>query len=98
MPSPALPIPINPTNRVRLFRIYTDLSGRPLSGRVTVTGTTHTRTGDAVVLASPTVIDLVDGTLSVMLPPDTYDLTADLLSVDRVESTHLETVTLGGTE
>ncbi len=52
---------------------YRDTLDRPMSGRVTIT-VTGRRDG--------VVVDLVDGVLDVSLPPNTYELYAQLRTVD----------------
>ena len=96
MPKDALPIPKNTVDasRIRLTRRYADLIGRPLKGNVTITGEEVTTEGVSVVLPNATTVPLANGVLDVHLPPGRYTLVVDAYTVDRVESSYTETVTL----
>lgn len=96
MPQEALPIPHDPMNRslIEFRREYRDLLQRPMKGRVTLTGSQSSSSGVRHVLPAPVTIELVDGLLDVRLPADTYTITADLWSVDDVQSRDEDTVTL----
>lgn len=96
MAVPARPIPNSPvdSSKIRLIRRFHDLAGRPLIGRTTITGTVVTQAGGSVIVPGASSVDLVDGVLDVQLPPDTYHLLTEAYSVDRIASTHEETVTL----
>lgn len=98
MPRPVVTVPRDQMKRIRLVRQFHDLAGQALIGAVVVTGSATTRMGSSVVVEKATRLPLVDGVLDVMLPPDTYQLVGDFVSVDRVQSEYAETVTLGGPE
>lgn len=67
-------------------REYRDPLGRPYTGRVTITGTGEQRVGLPV--------DLVDGAINVVLPPDTYRLFAQLRTEDGERLVQVNDVTL----
>lgn len=79
---------------VQLRRVYRDPLGRPLSGQVTLLGATRHTHGGAVVPPTPVTVTLVSGVLNVQLPPDTYQLSAQLRTVDGERATDRDTVTL----
>lgn len=96
MPADALPVPrATPhAGAVRYRRAYVDTLGRPLTGRVAITGTTRREVGQTVVIPSAVMVDLVGGELDVSLPPDTYELTAALRNVDGERFAETTTITL----
>ena len=96
MPTPALPIPWPEPipGSVTYRRIYQDTLGRPLRGKVTITGAARTQAGDVVVPPAPVVVDVVDGTLTVDLPPDTYRITAELRTKEGAKVTDTDTITV----
>lgn len=85
MPTPALPYEPTRgtlTGAVPVRREYRDLVGRPMSGKVTIVAGARGTAGNAVVPAAPVTVELVGGVLDVQLLPGTYQLAADLRTVD----------------
>lgn len=83
-----------PTGHYR--RTFTDPLGRPLAGKVTLTGQTrHDHDGHST-LPAPVSVDLADGTLDVTLPLDTYQLEGRLITSDGTRvALPPETITVG---
>jgi hypothetical protein len=79
-------------------RIYRDAIGRPLTGKVTLTGKTRHTVDGLVVVPAPVEVELVDGALAVDLPPDDYDLAAELRTADGRRVTDADTVTVSSTD
>lgn len=75
-------------------REYRDAAGRPMTGKVSFTGTARTEAGDVVVVPAPIPVDVVGGVLDVWLQPDTYTVAAELRTAEGVKVTDRETVTL----
>lgn len=75
-------------------RTWRDPLGRPMSGTVTLTGTARHDTGDLSVLPAPVTVALVDGSVDVTLPADTYRWQATLRTVDGQRTTDIGTVAL----
>lgn len=67
---------------VHYRREYRDALGRPMRGRVTITGAARSEHDGVVTLPAPVVVDVADGILDVDLPPDTYTITAALRTRD----------------
>lgn len=96
MPTVAKPEPW-PTplpGTVHYERTYRDVLGRAMTGTVTITGQTRLEQGGTVVPAAPVDVKVVDGTLSVDLPPDEYLIVATLRTVEGVKVVDRETVTV----
>lgn len=86
MPADALPQP-RPGTRILpgtapYRRAWADPLGRPLRGKVVLTGQTRIEAGVLVVLPAPVTVELVDGVLDVILPCGPYRMAADLRTVD----------------
>lgn len=97
MPQEALPVmPAPISQRATLRREYFDPLMRPMSGKVTITGSAATREGSANVVPVAVTLPLVNGVLEAFLPPDTYTLEADLWTADDVNAKDTTTVTVGG--
>lgn len=79
---------------VPVYRVYRDALGRPLSGRVTITGTVRTVDGDQVIPAAPVDVLVEHGVLSVNLLPDTYQFAAELRTADGRRTTDVDNVTV----
>jgi len=95
MPSNALPVSNSPLpGTVRLRREYRDVIGRPMTGTVTLLGSSSHDIAGVKVLVAPAVVQLSGGVLEVNLPPDRYELTAQLKTVEGARLTEKETVTL----
>lgn len=62
-------------------RRYLDVSGRPLAGKVVITGDSWTTVGNDIVPPSsvPVYLD-PNGTVTVTLPPGVYDVSERLVS------------------
>lgn len=97
MPADALPVawPAPLPGAVRYQRYYRDPAGRPLAGKVTITGVERTQDGAQVVVPAAVTVKLVGGSLDVDLSPDTYTLVAELRTVDGVRATDKDTITVG---
>lgn len=80
MPVDALPQPWpDPLpGRIRFRREFRDALGRPLTGKVTLTGRNGTSHGDVTIPPAPVEVQLVGGILDVALPPDVYRLSGRL--------------------
>lgn len=97
MPQEALPVAPAPiTRRGNLRREFFDPLLRPMSGTVILTGSEVTREGEATVVPVRVKVPLLDGVLSVFLPPDTYTLEADLWTLDDVQVHYSDMVVVGG--
>ena len=96
MPAPALPQPAAQPlpGTVALRRIYRDALGRPMTGRVRISGVERAKTGETVVMPAPVNADVTAGVLEVWLPAGRYTLTATLTTVDGTRADDAETVTL----
>lgn len=84
MPTPALPEPW-PTplpGTVTYRREYRDVLGRAMRGKVTLTGSERRHDDCVTVLPVAVTVDLSGGVLEVNLPPDTYQVSAALRTVD----------------
>lgn len=95
MPVNALPqsnAPLPGASRLR--REYRDALGRPLTGRVRITGAQRAQDGEAVIVPAPVNADVVAGVLDVELPAGSYTLTAALTTVDGNRADDTETVEL----
>lgn len=96
MPAEAMayqqPTPLAGTVHYR--REYRDILGRPMTGAVGITGTARSVNGEAVAIPAPVTVDLVGGVLEVDLPPDTYQLNANLRTADSLRATDVDTITL----
>lgn len=95
MPANALPIPNSPLpGTVRFRRVYRDALGRPLTGSVTLLGSRRHDIADVTVLVAPAVVHLSDGVVEVNLPPDVYELSAQLKTVEGARLAEKETLDL----
>ncbi len=96
MPDDALPQPWldSVSSTVALVRTYLDVLGRPMRGSARITGAKHAKDGGLVVAGVPVTLSLDKGVLSANLPPGTYVLTTDLISVDNERERTEEEVTL----
>lgn len=62
-------------------RRYVDASGRPMTGKVVITGNDWRMVGNDVVPPSPVPVDLDGtGTVTVVLPPGVYDVSERIVS------------------
>lgn len=62
-------------------RRYVDASGRPMTGKVVITGNDWKIIGNDVVPPSPVPVELdCNGTVSVVLPPGVYDVSERIVS------------------
>lgn len=95
MPTDALPQPWPmPVGAATFRRVYRDALGRPMRGRITLTGTQRTDYGDTSILPAPVTVELVDGVAAADLPPDTYTWTADLRTAEGARVTDSGQITL----
>ena len=96
MPAPALPEawPTPLPGTVTLRREYRDPLGRPMRGKVTLTGSERHDGDGLTVLPVAVTVDLNGGVLEVALPPDTYTLTAALRTTDGERVSDSSTVVL----
>ena len=76
------PYPSGPTGNNSTFaRRYMDASGRPMSGKVVITGSVWVMVGDDVIPPSPVPVELdSSGTVNVILPHGVYDVSERLSS------------------
>lgn len=95
MPADALPQAASPlTGALPLRREYRDALGRPMTGRVRITGAQRAQAGEAVTVPAAVNADVPAGVLDVALPPGTYTLAAALTTVDGNRADDTETVEL----
>ena len=86
-PSEPLPYPGDtlPDGALSLRRDYVDILGRPMRGKVRITGTSG---------AAPVIVKVEGGVLEVALPPDTYTLDAELHTADGFKETRSDVIVL----
>jgi hypothetical protein len=65
-----------------LRREYLDALGRPMTGDVSIISRTRAVVGDTIIPASSVRRPVVAGVLEVELPPNTYELKAQLRTAD----------------
>lgn len=87
-----------------LQKVYADALGRPMTGRVAITGLAPEVRGRAAIAGGGVgimpgarlVVELTEGRLDLALPPGEYTLEAQLRTADGNRLTDTDTVTLGG--
>jgi hypothetical protein len=95
MPADALPQSSAPLpGATRLRREYRDALGRPMTGRVRITGAARSQDGTTVIVPAAVNADVAAGVLEVELPAGTYTLAATLTTVDGNRADDTETVEL----
>lgn len=96
MPADALPQPAARPHAgsVLLRRVYRDALGRPLTGKVRLTGNDRAQDGHHVTVQAPVHAEVVAGVLELWLPVGTYALSATLTTADGIRTDDTETVEL----
>lgn len=96
MPVPALPIPHNPAlrNTASVRREYRDLLQRPMSGSLTLEAVHNYIDGQTTISGAPVKVPVVEGVLSLDLPPGAYMLRGTLWGMDESQMTIGEEFTI----
>lgn len=78
-----------------LHRFYADALGRPMTGTVRITGAARAQDGHRVTVPAAVTVEVTAGHMACGLPAGTYQLAANLTTVDGHRADDTETVTLG---